>query len=500
MKTRAPARLITIAIMVCFAGTVLRAGPVRGVAENSTAGSPLVATDCKPETVVHPGFKRIYIALRNGRDGSGKSEVDARDGSSAEKFDRILRCYAEGCSGPAPGKSVAKTENLIVCLGPGTFRTRGTYDFMVNLPHRTEEGFTLGKGWKIHGSGEDKTTVQLNAYLPIRAVPNPQNLPVGSGAGVVFSTNSDDASGIEISDLTVDANYPALKAQAAREGIRALNLEAIHLRSDQGRNWIHDIKVVHAAGEVGNLNIRWEAFPILIYSVRANSTPRDSSGNVIERVKMSSYGGGECTAVAIANAVAEVRQNKVEGYQIGYGGWILGPAWFHDNVAIGTEYGFNIDSLANQGVRIERNQIIHPRKYGIVIGGSGTYSGFLIADNTVRIRQPGAIGLVFRGNVRDTVVQGNSFLWEGSSSLRQFLMGTTAIMNYSRDRSEANRNNLYQANRISENLKIVFTGSSRREESCAAGNRDQNGRLLRDLPDNHGEGCAAAIRTGNAAQ
>lgn len=498
MKMQVVAGLFLAWVMLSIGIVPLEAEAASGVLENTTASS--AANDCKPDMSVRSGFKRIYIALRNGRDGSGKTLEDARDGSTAERFDRILRCYVEGCSDADPRKSVPKTENLIVCLAPGTFRTKGTYDFVINIAHTTHEGFTLGRGWKIHGSGKDKTTVQLSAYLPIMHAPNPQNFPARTGAGVVFSTNSDEASEVEISDLTIDANYPALKAQAGREGIKAMTLEAIHLRSDHGHNWIHDVSIVNTAGEVGNLNIRWEAFPVFIYSVRANSTPRDNSGNLVERVSMSNYAGGPCTAVAIANALAEVRNNRVEGYEIGYGGWVMGPVWFHDNVAIGTEYGFNIDSLANQGVRIEHNQIIHPRKYGIVIGGSGTYKGFIIEENTIRLDQPGTIGLLFQGNVTDTVVRGNKFLWEGKSSFLQFLMGATAIKNYAGHFGGAggNRNNRYQGNIISEKLSILFRGPSRRDESCAAGNRDENGRPLRELPDNHAGGCPSMRQTGTA--
>lgn len=493
-------RLRRVPALVILSVVLIQAGRGRlFAAETGGSASTFSAADCNLGPVVKPGFTRIYIALRKGQDGSGKSMADARDGSTAERFDRILRCYAEGCRDADPHKSVARTENLIVCLGPGTFKTKGTYDFVVNVAHMTAEGFTLGKGWKIHGSGQDKTTVQLSAHLPIRHVPNPQNLPAGAGTGVVFSTNSDDASDIEISDLTVDANYPALKSQAG-EGVNALDLQAIHLRSDRGHNWIHDVSVVNTAGEVGNLNIRWEAFPVFIYSVRANSTPRDNSGNVVERVTMSNYAGGPCTAIAIANALAEVRNNRVYGYAIGYGGWGMGPVWFHDNIADGTEYGFNIDSLANQGVRIEHNQIIHPRKYGIVIGGAGTYKGLIIEGNTIQLDQPGSIGLLFQGNVTDTVVQGNRFLWEGKSSFRQFLMGATAIKNYAGHFGGAggNRNNRYQGNIISEKLSILFSGPLRRDESCAAGNRDPNGQPLRELPDDHANSCPAAPPGGRA--
>ncbi len=48
--------------------------------------------------------------------------ADARDGSTVTRFDTILRCYSEGCTEQQnSGAAVAKTENLIVCLGPGTF-------------------------------------------------------------------------------------------------------------------------------------------------------------------------------------------------------------------------------------------------------------------------------------------------------------------------------------------------------------------------------------------
>ena len=446
----------------------------------------MAVDDCNHAALVPQGFTRIYISSQNGNDGSGKSAGDARNGSTAEKFDRILRCYSEGCSDPAaPGRSIGKTQNLIVCLSAGTFRTKGSYDFLINVPH-AGEGFTVGKGWKIHGAGQDKTTVQLAAYLPITEEPNPRNMPTETGVGLVFSTNSDDASNIEISDLTVDNNYPALKKRADQEGIRALNLEAIHLRSSAGHDWIHDIKVINAAGEIGAIDIKYETFPVWIYSVKPNSSPADNAGSVIERVTMTSYGGGKCTAIAVANAMAEVRDNRVEGYQIGYGGWIMGPVWFHDNVAVDTEYGFNIDSLGNKGVRIERNQIIHPRKFGIVIGGSGSYDDFWIRGNTVQINRPGVIGLVLQGNVRNGLVADNNFLADDIAAR------ATAIRSFSNGRAAGpNRSNNFQGNKISEKLKINFSDRSKKQDNCVSGNRDERGAALRDLQDNHASPCVA---------
>ncbi len=477
-------RLTAVSVLVALASSYCSGF----AADNSQA-----ATDCKADGRLNPGLTRVYIDAQSGRDGSGRSAEDARDGSSAEKFDRILRCFAEGCSDrQKPEKAITRTESLIVCLGPGTYQTKGAYDFTINMPHKSAEGFTIGKGWRIHGAGRDKTTVQLSAYLPAVAGGNPRQLPATSATGVVLSTNSDDASDIEISDLTVDVNYPGLKAQAGREGIQALNLEAVHLRSDRGHNWIHDINVLHTSGEIGGIDVKWETFPVWIYSVRPNSTPQDNSGNIIEHVTMSGYGGGRCTAIAIANALGEIRNNRVEGYQIGYGGWTLGSVWFHDNVAAGTEYGFNIDSLANSDVRIERNQIIHPRKYGIVVGGGGTYSHFMITGNTIEIDSGGVIGLVLQGNVTNSIIEGNKFLWRAASSLQGFL-GATAIRAFSNGRSSGpNRNNSFQANTISDRLKVSFKGPSRLSDNCLWGNRDEGGRSLHDLADNRKQACAAA--------
>ncbi len=101
--------------------------------------------------------------------------------------------------------------------------------------------------------------------------------------GLVLGTNSDAASGIEISDLTIDGNYPELKSRSRQHGVRALTLDAIHLRSDLGGHWIHDVNVVNAAAEIGEIDGRSEAFPVQIASVQL-SKPEQNRGNMIENV------------------------------------------------------------------------------------------------------------------------------------------------------------------------------------------------------------------------
>jgi hypothetical protein len=449
-----------------------------------------VSSDCTAAAATLPaGASRVYIALRNGQDGSGAALADARDGSTPAAFDTILRCYSEGCTDKGPGgKPVAKTENLIVCLGPGTFSTLGSYDFVINLPHGSAQGFTIGKGWKIHGSGKDRTTVKLSAYLAITDAKNPMNMLVGTGINLAFGTNSDDASGVEISDLTIDGNYPELKSRSRQQGIRAINLDAIRLRSDLGGNWIHDVNVMNASAEVGSIDARVEAFPVWI-ACFTRAKVGVNRGNLIERVTMTRHFGDVSTAIAVANALAEVRNNLVDGYQIGYGGWDLGETVFHDNTATNTEYGFNIDSLANNGVRIENNQIIHPRKYGFVVGGEGTFAKFKFLNNTVKIEKSGNIGFLFRGNVTGAVIMGNKIIADSGSGGR-----ATAFRNYAASKqSGPNRDNTYQSNQIAGGMKLVFEAPSQKSQNCFFDNRDERGNPRKDLPNSQDSPCVPAV-------
>lgn len=449
------------------------------------------ASDCSSQSKSRPqGITRVYIALRNGVDGSGSSMADARDGSTVAAFDTILRCYSEGCTNPQnPKKSVAKTENLTVCLGPGTFSTLGAYDYLIAVPHPNPAGFTIGKGWKIHGAGKDKTVVKLSDYLPITDPKNLQHMPVNSGIGLVFGTNSDNASGIEISDLTIDGNYPELKSRSRQHGVTALTLEVIHLRSDLGGHRIHDVNVVNAAAEIGAISQRWEAFPVWILSVD-RSKPGQNRDNIIENVSMKQTVCLVCTAICVANATADVRNNVVEGVQIGYGGWDLAGGSFHDNTAINTDYGFNIDSLVNNGVTIERNKIIHPRKFGFAVGGETTFANFKFLDNTVQIDRSGAIGFVFRGNVTGAVIMGNKLLADNSSGA-----SATAFKNYPATRqSGPNHDNVYQSNQIAAGMSLVFKASSQKSQNCFFDNRDERGNPRKDMPDSHGSPCVSDPR------
>lgn len=483
-KTVVAALMMVLAGLAAQGRATAQAAPKTGQANSS-------ASDCSEQVKSLPqGTNRVYIALRNGKDGSGLSPADARDGSTVSAFDTILRCYSEGCTDAQnPRKSVPKTESLTVCLGPGTFSTLGAYDYLIAVPHPNPAGFTIGKGWKIHGAGKDKTVVKLSDYLPITDPKNLQNMPVNSGIGLVFGTNSDNASGIEISDLTIDGNYPELKSRARQHGVTALTLEVIHLRSDLGGHRIHDVNVVNAAAEIGAISPRWEAFPIWILSVD-RSKPGQDRDNIIENVSVKQSTCIVCTFICVANATAEVRNNVVEGVQIGYGGWDLAGGSFHDNTAVNTDYGFNIDSLVNNGVTIERNKIIHPRRFGFVVGGETTFANFKFLDNTVQIDKSGVIGFVLRGNVTGAVIVGNKLLADNSSGA-----SATAFKNYPATRqSGPNHNNIYQSNQIASGMSLVFKASSQKSQNCFFDNRDERGNPRKDLPENPSGPCVADPR------
>jgi hypothetical protein len=340
--------------------------------------------------------------------------------------------------------------NVIVCIAAGLFRTNGTYDWVSGKAGTL--GFAVGMNWRIHGAGVGQTTVQLAKLFP-----GGNGTPAG---GTVFSTFSDASDGVEISDLTIDDNYPQLKTNAT-----PINLQAIALRSDGGGHWVHNVNVINSAGEVQ------EAFPVQIVSVNRWKPP--SQNNTIEYVTLSSWRGGKCTAIVMVNASGVVRYNVVDGYQQGYGGWVMSSAWFHDNIANKTGAGFLIDSEANAGVLITSNQIINPSNSGIVIGGSSQKTSFQIQFNTIDLGTNSTLALKFQGDVTNTLVANNNFVT--GLATPQGLAGIVLS-------GQGNAGNVYQNNQISDylaNSQIDVT------QNCIFGNTGGNP----PLPNTQGSAC-----------
>src|SRR3954449_3531434 len=99
------------ALLISLAIFIIQGSAVSALAEEAKpTQTNSSASDCSAQAKsLPPGTARVYIALRNGKDGSGASMADARDGSTVTAFDTILRCYSEGCTDPQnPKKSMAK--------------------------------------------------------------------------------------------------------------------------------------------------------------------------------------------------------------------------------------------------------------------------------------------------------------------------------------------------------------------------------------------------------
>ena len=86
----------------------------------------------------------------------------------------------------------------------------------------------------------------------------------------------------------------------------------------------------------------------------------------------------------------------------------LQRVWFHDNFALeNPTNGFIIDSLDNDGVIFEFNEVIHPGRWGIIIGGGGEYSRFRISDNLMELGNDSAVAFVVQPHVTNSAIVRN---------------------------------------------------------------------------------------------
>jgi hypothetical protein len=451
----------------------------------------VTSQDCTVSTVP-ADFTRIFIGAP-ARDGqqSGTSASDPLDGTSADKFDTILRTIAEG-ERPTWGtqKNIA-AQNLIVCLDSGSFQTNGQLDWVIDLGHTegASRGFTVEKNWKIHGRGVNRTSLQLAGYLPEQYV-DANGVTFKGGRNVVIGTHSDDSSGVEISDLTVDANHD----QLTPAGGVPLNLEGISLRSFEGNHWIHNVNVSGTSGDAGFRNIDYEVFAVRLYGSSPPGSSSQSTGNLIESVTVAKPGrpmtansppGGIMDGIVVNSVVAEIRNNDVEGYYIAYGGWSMNQVWFHDNISRNSSYGFNADSFTNNGIILQSNQFIHPAKYGMVIGGfipNQTFANWNVSNNSIQMNASGSTGIVLHGQVQNSFFSGNTIQSDGGHNL-------TAILSYSATSGVANFSNTFEDNHIDSSTRIDFSQDPNFNSNCRFQNRDLQGKVIPVFPDNSGSTC-----------
>ncbi len=440
---------------------------------------------------VPQGFTRIFIGA-SAHNGSGTSFDDPLDGSTAEKFDTILSSISLGQQPNWGSQAKIAQQNLIVCLTSGTFHTNGQYDWAISKGHTAGStlGFTVEKNWKIHGRGINQTKLQLASYFPDTFV-DAQGNTFSGGRNVAIGTHSSNASGVEISDLTIDANHDGLTSP----GSVPLDMQGIVLRSLEGGHWIHGVNVIGASGDLGVLNIAYETFAVQIWGHSSPPDPQQSTGNIIEHVNVIQPGlavvsgsqpGGAMDGIIVNNAVAEIKNNLVDGYLVGYGGWNMGAVQFHDNISRNTQYGFNADSFNNVGVVVQSNQFVQPSSYGIVIGGgssSVSFSNWTVANNTIQLGNSGSAGIVLRGQVQNSTFSGNTISSVNGAH------GMTAIWSYQAVSGVANVDNAFQQNGIDRTLGMSFAQDPNFNTNCRFQNHDLQGQPLADFPDNSSAKC-----------
>ena len=451
----------------------------------------VTSQDCRAAAPAN--FTRIYIGTpAHDGHGAGTSFDDPLDGTTAQKFDTILRSIAEGQNPTWGAQRNIASENLVVCLDSGTFQTQGQYDWTTGVGHSqgSTRGFTLGKNWKIHGRGVHQTKLRLVSYLPDQFVV-PNGAPISGGRNVVIGSHSEDSSGTEVSDLTVDANHD----QMTVPGGLPLNLEGIVLRTRQGGHWIHDVNVIGGSGDVGFINVLFETFAVHLWGATIPPDPQQNADNIIENVNVGNPGlatvsgspaGGAMDGIVVNNAIAEVRKNVVDGYPVAYGGWAMGPVQFHDNIARNVAYGFNADSFTSSGVVLQSNQFIAPSSYGVVIGGGSpdvSFSNWKLQDNIIQLSNPGSVAFVLRGQVENSTFSGNTIQVVGSGR------NLTAIWSYPAVSGVANRNNVFEDNHVDKAVVMNFSQDPNFNTNCRFKNRDLQGNLRQDFPDNSQGGC-----------
>lgn len=440
------------------------------------------------------GFTRIFIGKPASKGSqSGISANDPLDGTTAERFDAILRTISQGQLPTWGAQKDIAPENLVVCIANGAFKTNGfSHPTPGDLSTGARDiGFSVGKNWKIHGQGPGQTRLKLVSYLGQQFTAGDGSL-VNGGVNVVISTNSLAASGVEISDLTLDGNHDAMTAQG---GI-PLNLSAISLRSTRGGDWIHNVEVRGTSGDVGFLNVVYESFAIQIWGEIPPAGGSESDNNLIENVTVHKPGkavlngefdGGKMDGIVVTNASAEVRSNRVENAFIAFGGWLMRNANFHHNVAQDVGYGFNADSFNNAGITLGSNQIIHPAFYGVVIGGGQPqteFSDWTVDNNTIVLGASRTAGIVLRGHVRNSTFSGNTFTTDRA------VHNAFAIFSYEIVSGYTSPNNGFELNKIDRTLQLDFSQDPDFNSDCRFQNTDLQGNTIQAFSDNSSIPCS----------
>ncbi len=254
------------------------------------------------------------------------------------------------------------------------------------------------------------------------------------------------------------------------------------------------MKVIGASGDAGFRSLAYESFALQIWGDTV--TPPVNSGNLIENVTVTQPGrpvfsdsppGGAMDGIVLNNAMGEVRNSVVEGYFIAFGGWNIDHVSIHDNITRETHYGFNADSFSNNNVTLQSNQFIHPREFGIIMGGGfpgATFANWNVVGNTITLNATNSSGIGIQGEVQNSTFAGNTI--QSDSAAAHTLVG---LWSFSTNPNAANFNNVFQDNHIDKAVAVDFSRDPNFNTNCRHKNRDLQGNVRQDFPDNSSSAC-----------
>lgn len=280
--------------------------------------------------------------------------------------------------------------NTTIHLLPGIHYTAGN---AINLPQDT----------RLIGAGIDTTTIRRDTSV------SPGLMQVCIISSVEYPT---DASGIEISDLTVDI--------AATNGSIYAN-NGINLFGDTSA--VRRVKVIDASGDLANAA---ECFPIYVGSP-------GTTGTIISDCEVSSVHGDDCEGItALGQAVVSKNRVIFSSSTNGNGYQANGTcrAIFRDNYCSGGADGFYTDTYSETNLTLVGNKFENVQ-IGISVAKSGyDILGLFLQDNTISSASTAIVisdqDLTGQQIVSNVVVSGNSL--EGDGAIGMYtVVGTNFI-------------------------------------------------------------------------
>lgn len=306
----------------------------------------------------------FWLKPKGDKSGGSGTKADPWVVLSAEEFDAKMRQIPAGAR---------------IHLQPGVFETLG-------WGSAEGKGFAVKSGWHIIGAGTDRTVIRLLDCV--------KDATPSSGVGrVLFSGWASAVENVVIQDLTADCNYDGIRKRLKRD---ELSLEGVRLFGREFK--VQRVKVINAVGKRNLPNATPESF-IIALSPKDETT--DATGYYVEDSEVSSFHGGQCTAISIlgtggkAGATGAFRRNRVllQGGpgEFAFSGYGARDLLIEGNTTVRATRVFNWDTAApGGGILIRSNQFLKCPGWAFTLGGG---SNSVIENNLIELLDSRAVGI-----------------------------------------------------------------------------------------------------------